>query len=71
MINIRKNNNDNEIEDLTTVVKGEQKEIQEGYYVLKGVAKTIFEAISSCFGLGYWRGDKGWNGKDGWRGNIK
>lgn len=30
--------------------------------------KIIWQAIRSCFGSGYWRGNKPWIGKDGWKG---
>ncbi len=30
--------------------------------------KLIWQAIRSCFGAGYWRGDKPWIGKDAWKG---
>ena len=30
--------------------------------------KLIWQAINSCFGAGYWRGDKPWNGNDAWKG---
>ena len=30
--------------------------------------KIIWQAINSCFGAGYWRGDKPWNGNDAWKG---
>ncbi|RJV03634.1 MFS transporter, partial [Bacteroides sp. AF32-15BH] len=26
---------------------------------------------SSCFGLGYWKGDEPWNGSDAWNGSSK
>lgn len=32
-------------------------------------AVLIWEGISSCFGSGFWKGDRGWRGHDGWRGN--
>lgn len=32
-------------------------------------AKLVWTAISSCFGSGYWRGDKPWSRTDGWRRN--
>lgn len=35
--------------------------------VYKG-AKLVWEAINSCFGKGYWQGDKPWNGDDAWKG---
>ena len=30
--------------------------------------QLIWEAITSCFGSGYWRGDKPWIGSDAWKG---
>lgn len=71
MINIRLNSKDNEVETLNIIVQGVQKEVQNGYYILGGVVKTVFEAISSCFGLGYWRNEKGWLNQEGWRNNKK
>lgn len=35
--------------------------------VYKGT-KLIWQAIRSCFGAGYWRGDKPWFGTDAWKG---
>lgn len=29
--------------------------------------KKIWEAVSSCFGSGYWRSDKPWKGTDTWK----
>lgn len=30
-------------------------------------AELVWQAISSCFGAGFWRKDKPWSGTDGWR----
>ena len=30
--------------------------------------KSVWQAIRSCFGAGYWRGDKPWRGDDAWKG---
>ena len=27
-------------------------------------ARLVWSAISSCFGIGYWKGDEPWNGAD-------
>jgi hypothetical protein len=32
-------------------------------------ARLVWSAISSCFGSGFWRGDKPWSRTDGWRRN--
>lgn len=32
-------------------------------------AKLVWELISSCFGLGHWKGDEPWNGADAWNGD--
>ena len=29
--------------------------------------KLVWQAIRSCFGAGYWRGDRPWIGEDAWR----
>lgn len=71
MIIKRNNNKDLEAEYIYTVIGSVQHEIQVGYKILSGAAKVVFEAIASCFGLGYWRGTKPWIGKEGWRGDIK
>ena len=53
------------------------KEISAAYVgkkVLSAVyveAKMVWTAISSCFGLGYWKGDEPWNGTDAWNGGNK
>lgn len=31
-------------------------------------ARLVWELISSCFGLGHWKGDEPWNGADAWNG---
>ncbi len=31
--------------------------------------RLVWSAISSCFGSGFWRGDKPWSRTDGWRRN--
>ncbi len=30
-------------------------------------AVKLWEAVSSCFGSGWWRGDKPWKGADSWK----
>lgn len=30
-------------------------------------ARLVWQAIRSCFGAGYWRGDKPWSRTDGWK----
>lgn len=30
-------------------------------------ARLVWQAVSSCFGAGYWQSVKRWNGKDGWK----
>lgn len=36
------------------------------YKVVGGVVYTIWEAIRSCFGKGFWDNLKPWNNTDGW-----
>lgn len=31
-------------------------------------AMVVWRAIRSCFGAGYWRGDKPWIGDEAWKG---
>ena len=31
-------------------------------------SQLVWQAIRSCFGAGYWRGDKPWVGSDAWKG---
>ena len=31
----------------------------------------VWSAISSCWGVGYWKGDEPWNGSDAWNGSSK
>ena len=33
-------------------------------------ARLVWSAISSCFGLGYWKGDEPWNGSDAWNASL-
>ena len=30
-------------------------------------ARLVWQAIRSCFGAGFWRGDKPWSRTDGWK----
>ena len=39
-----------------------KKAVEAVYYG----AALIWEAISSCFGAGYWDNDKPWSNEDGW-----
>ena len=34
------------------------------------VAKLVWQAISSCFGAGYWINEYAWKNTDGWKNNI-
>lgn len=34
--------------------------------IAKG-GRVIWEAVSSCFGSGTWRGDRPWKGTDSWK----
>jgi hypothetical protein len=50
----------------TKEVKGinhRSKVVKEVYYY----ARLAWLAITSCFGSGYWRGDKPWIGSDAWK----
>ncbi len=40
---------------------------QRAVRVLYQGAVKIWEAVSSCFGSGFWRGDKVWKGTDSWK----
>lgn len=31
-------------------------------------SQLVWQAIRSCFGAGFWRGDKPWVGNDAWKG---
>lgn len=31
-------------------------------------AILVWQAVRSCFGAGFWRGDKPWIGSDAWKG---
>lgn len=53
------------------IVKG-KAEMSARYYGARAIAavyygtKAVWEAISSCFGAGYWDDDKPWNDDDAW-----
>ena len=40
-----------------------QKQVQALYVG----AKLVWEAVSSCFGSGFWRDKLPWKGKDAWK----
>ena len=53
----------------------DNKELQALYkgnkailYVYKG-ARLVWQAISSCFGAGFWRNDYPWKNDDCWKNN--
>ena len=50
--------------ELTALYKG-SKVIS---YVYKG-SKLVWQAITSCFGAGYWRNDYPWKNEDCWKNN--
>lgn len=45
-----------------------KKPIQEIWIFIEGAWRIIYQAIRSCFGAGFWRGDKPWIGNDAWKG---
>lgn len=51
-----------------------RKEIVAKYYDNKTIGavyhglQLVWQAIRSCFGAGYWRGDKPWVSTDAWKG---
>lgn len=53
----------------------EGKELSARYYGVRAVsavyygAKMVWEAISSCFGAGYWMNERPWN-ENGWKNGI-
>jgi hypothetical protein len=65
------NSNSNEIQTIKVIIDGVEKEILEVYKIVNSQTIILFEAISSCFGLGFWRNEKGWLNKEGWRNNKK
>ena len=55
----------------TIVVGGKEMELRYlGTKAIEAVYKgavLIWQAVSSCFGAGYWDNEKGWRAADGWR----
>lgn len=55
------------------MIRAGSKEITAVYVSKKVVtaiyvgARLVWQAISSCFGAGYWQGVKPWKGSDGWK----
>ena len=41
---------------------------QEVWKNVGGVWRMVWTAIRSCFGAGFWRGDRPWIGADAWKG---
>lgn len=52
----------------TTGIHSNGKSAQEVWNYVNGVWRMVYQAIRSCFGAGFWRGDKPWIGSDGWKG---
>lgn len=44
------------------------KNIQEVWKYIDGAWRMVWQAVRSCFGAGFWRGDKPWIGSDAWKG---
>ena len=65
------NSNSNEIQTIKVLIDGVEKEILEVYQIVNSNTNILFEAIKSCFGLGFWRNEKGWINPEGWRNNKK
>lgn len=55
-------------------IKYKLKDIVAIYYGSQPISKIyhgtqlVWQAIRSCFGAGYWRGDKPWNNEESWKG---
>ena len=45
------------------------KPIMYVYHITIEGARLVWQAISSCFGAGYWINNYGWKNTDGWRNN--
>lgn len=44
--------------------------VYAGHRVISAVyagARLVWQAVSSCFGAGFWQGGKPWKGTDGWK----
>ena len=46
----------------------EGKDTSEVWKYINGAWRIVWQAVRSCFGAGYWRGDRPWIGKDAWKG---
>lgn len=63
------NLNSNEVQTIKVLIDGVEREILEVYQIVNSQTNILFEAIKSCFGLGFWRNEKGWINHEGWRNN--
>lgn len=51
-----------------------KKQVGFSYFLKKSVSlvyhygQLAYQAVRSCFGAGYWRGDKPWIGDEAWKG---
>ena len=58
----------NIIELVDKIEKQVQRKIGAIHKGSQLVWMTVYNAVRSCFGAGYWRGDKPWDGSDAWKG---
>lgn len=52
----------------TVSIHKEGKDTSEVWKYINGAWRVVWQAVRSCFGAGYWRGDRPWIGKDAWKG---
>ena len=52
----------------TTSIYDNGRYTQEVWNYVNNAWRMVYQAIRSCFGAGYWRGDKPWIGDEAWKG---
>lgn len=68
-LNIIKNAKVRNTDELHTIKNGVVRPVSELWVMTSDGLRLIWQAISSCFGAGYWQSPRPWKGSDGWKRN--
>lgn len=63
----RKDNSYKDITNIYQYINGTYKSLDSIYHYIDGTMKLIWASIRSCFGSGFWVGEKPWLGMESWK----